>query len=83
MAWECSDCGRKEQGESKITVCHHCGRPVCKLHQQKVVDDDAFSAWPDHTVTRVAVHCLDCWQAFHPAVDSEPGAPGPQGLTTA
>jgi len=85
MAWECSDCGRKEQGESKITVCHHCGRPVCKLHRE-MVDDDAFSAWSDHITTNVAVHCLDCWATFHPqaaAAQAESGAPLARGLTTA
>ena len=74
MAWECSDCGRKEQGDSKITVCHHCGRPVCKMHRE-MIDDDAFSAWSDQTATSVAVHCLDCLQTFHPqATDVESGA---------
>jgi hypothetical protein len=81
MTWECSDCGQKELGGSKITVCHHCGRPVCKRHRE-MIDDDAFS-WSDQVATRVAVHCLDCLQVFHPqAADREPGA-RPQGLTTA
>jgi hypothetical protein len=81
MAWECSDCGQKEPNGSKITICHHCGRPVCKRHRQ-MVDDDAFS-WSDQAVTRVAVHCLDCWQIFHPqTVDGGSGA-RTQGLTTA
>lgn len=83
MAWECSDCGRKEQEDSKITVCHHCGRPVCKLHRV-MAEDDAFSIWPDQIATNIAVHCLDCWPAFHPqATHTESGAPGARGLTTA
>ena len=83
MAWECSDCDRKEPGGRKITVCHHCGRPVCNMHRARF-DDDAFSNWPDQAATRVAVHCLDCWQSFHPqAQDMESGSPSPQGLTAA
>lgn len=83
MAWECSDCGRKEQGEGKITICHHCGRPVCKSHRARI-DDDAFSAKSDHIATTIAVHCLDCWQAFHPqATDVESGADSARGLTRA
>jgi hypothetical protein len=81
MAWECSDCGSKELGESKITICHHCGKPVCRMHRV-MVRDDAFSSWRDHTASRVAVHCLDCRDAFHPqATNEESGTPSAQGLT--
>jgi len=83
MAWECSDCGRKEKPESKITVCHHCGRPVCSVHHEKI-DDGAFSAWSDQAAANVAVHCLDCLQIFHPrATDAESGGRSARGLTTA
>jgi hypothetical protein len=49
-----------------------------------MIVDETFSDSPDHTQTRVAVHCLDCRQVFHPdAVNLEPGTPSAQGLTTA
>ncbi len=83
MAWECSDCGQKEQGQRKITACHHCGKAVCKSHR-RMIDDEAFSAWPDQDMTRIAVHCLDCCQAYHSqAMDVETGLASAQGLTTA
>jgi len=83
MAWECSDCGREEERGSKITVCHHCGRPVCNLHRV-MVPDDAFNSSPGQIVTNFAIHCPGCWSAFHPqAANVESGAPGAGGWTTA
>lgn len=85
MAWDCSDCGGKEKGETRHPICHHCGKRVCRKHRE-MVEDDAFGAWPDQAASRVAVHCLDCRQEYHPeAVNVEPGAgtPSAQGLTAA
>jgi hypothetical protein len=83
MAWKCADCGSKEKGESKMPICHHCGKPVCKKHRE-MITDDAFSVSADPTATRVAVHCLDCRASFHPeATNMEPGSPSAQGLSVA
>lgn len=83
MAWECSDCGRKEQRGTKMPICHHCGKPVCRTHRE-MIEDEAFSYSRDPTQTRVAVHCLACRQAFHPQTPNlEPGTPSAQGLTAA
>jgi hypothetical protein len=83
MAWECSDCGRKEERGGKITVCHHCGRPVCD-QDRVMASDGAFDDSPGHRVTNVAVHCRDCWSAFHSrGATAEPGALGVGGWATA
>lgn len=81
MAWECADCGEKEQPKSKIPVCHHCGKPVCRKHRE-MITDDAFSAGPARATSRVAVHCLDCRKDFHPrASNVESGTAVAQGVT--
>lgn len=83
MAWECSDCGNKERRNDKLPICHHCGKPVCRVHRE-MIEDEAFSYSADPAQTRVAVHCLDCRQAFHPeASNLEPGTPSAQGRTAA
>lgn len=30
-------------GESQLSLCHHCGMPVCEQHGWVVVSDDAFA----------------------------------------
>jgi hypothetical protein len=83
MAWECSDCPEKERGNSKIPVCHHCGKPVCKEHREMIADD-AFSMTQDDFANRVAVHCLDCRKVFHPRSSNiEPDLTDVRGLTVA
>lgn len=82
MAWECADCGEKEQPNMKIPVCHHCGKPVCKRHRE-MIQDDAFSARDDSNTSRVAVHCLDHKREFHPrASNVESGGLASLGVTT-
>jgi hypothetical protein len=79
MAWECTYCPTKEQRNTKMPICHHCGSPVCKKHRKMVVDG-AFSASVDPAATRVAVHCLDCQADFHPDIlNMEQGTPDVQG----
>lgn len=79
MAWECAECGEKEPQGIILPGCHHCGRPVCGRHR-RLIDDAAFST----SATRVAVHCLGCWRAFHPeAPDVDLGAPSARGRTVA
>ena len=64
MAWECADCGEKEKDKVKMPVCHHCGKPVCQRHREKITDD-AFALVANTTTSPVAVHCLDCRRDFH------------------
>lgn len=82
MAWECADCGEKEQPGNKIPVCHHCGKPVCKRHREVIVDD-AFSDGSGPETSRVAVHCLEHKKEFHPrAANVESGTLASLGVTT-
>ena len=64
MTWECSECGIREKADQKITICHHCGKTVCKKHRE-VISDDAFSGGLPPNDSHVAVHCLDCKRDFH------------------
>ena len=83
MAWECADCGAKEQQNHMILVCHHCGKPVCGKHRE-VITDSAFSADLTRPAGRAGVHCMDCRKEYHrreskleqpPAVVAGPAAP--------
>lgn len=71
MVWECSDCDAREDSEGKVVVdavCHHCGKTLCRSHQQFVIDD-AFAATGSGgliPLDRIAVHCESCRRALHP-----------------
>lgn len=81
MAWECSDCGAREQGNSRMPICHHCGKLVCRKHREMIIDS-AFSPALGDSQSRVAVHCLVCRLTFHPnAANLEQGTPSAQGLS--
>jgi hypothetical protein len=71
MAWKCAYCGAP--GKAKwIAVCHHCGRPVCERHRERITDD-AFGA--GSSASRMAIHCPDCRRCYHPqALAAELGA---------
>ena len=70
MKWQCSYCGDEEKA-NRIPVCHHCGRPVCKLHRE-MIPDDAFSH--GLAASRIAVHCGDCRRTYHShTLNVEPG----------
>lgn len=76
MEWECADCGEKEPKDSKLLVCHHCGKPLCPRHHQ-IISDDAFSDGTGRPAARLAVHCSDCKKDYHPRATSlEPGMAG-------
>lgn len=64
--------------ESRISVCHHCGMPVCEEHGWVVAPDDAFAGataaglGPAGSLLRAtsaaplpAMHCRDCVDKFH------------------
>ncbi|MEV4051749.1 hypothetical protein AB0J55_11240 [Amycolatopsis sp. NPDC049688] len=80
MTWKCGDCDAEESSDGKVlvdAVCHHCGKPLCRSHQQSVIDD-AFAA-TDSTrlipVNRIAVHCESCRRAHHPRATLMDGRP--------
>jgi hypothetical protein len=62
--WECGDCSQPETRTRRVdAVCHHCGIPLCREHQRRLLDP-AFSGaligkglW--------AVHCADCRTRHH------------------
>ncbi|MGW3996089.1 hypothetical protein [Amycolatopsis sp. NPDC004772] len=85
MAWKCSDCDAEEDSAGKVVVdavCHHCGKPLCRLHQQAVLDDafavdtsaamDSIGLIP---VDRIAVHCESCRRDHHPRAALMNGRP--------
>lgn len=55
---ECGVCGAPAG-----IVCHHCGKPLCRDHWKKIVDD-AF-ADVEGLTGRDAYHCEDCKRQFH------------------
>jgi len=64
MALECASCGSTESVDA---VCHHCGKPVCGNREncRFEIQDSAFGSMLVGSSV-VAVHCRECWQAFHP-----------------
>ena len=72
MAWEYAYCGEPEKKSEWIPVCHHCGRPLCERHSQRITDD-AFGS--GSSASRMAIHCSDCRREHHPqTLNPEPGA---------
>lgn len=66
MAFECAECAPGESPGNKLSsVCHHCGKPLCKAHGRVVSTDRAFSDAPGK-LDRSAVHCDDCRRRHHP-----------------
>jgi hypothetical protein len=65
VTWECGDCSRPENPDLKVQwVCHHCGKLLCNDHRRVVLDGAFAGAATSHT--RMAVHCQDCRDAYHP-----------------
>lgn len=44
-----------------ISLCHHCGKPLCEEHGWIVAADDAFAT----TAPRPAMHCRECAETHH------------------
>ncbi len=70
MAWECSDCNAREDGDGKVVVdavCHHCGKPLCRPHQLAVIDDAFATTDSDGLIPedRIAIHCDSCRRTHH------------------
>ena len=64
MAWECGECNAREDRHTRIyAVCHHCGKPLCREDQVRIVDF-VFADEPG-PVGRIAVHCRPCMRRHH------------------
>lgn len=70
MSWDCAECSGRTGVDS---VCHHCGKSLCRQHVV-VVADDAFSdtggPWE-----RTAAHCPGCRSEHHPRARVATGGP--------
>jgi uncharacterized protein with PIN domain len=66
MFWECGECGVVEgkDGVRIDAVCHHCGKPLCRKHQVRIVDDALSS--DGAAAKQVTFHCDDCKKSYHP-----------------
>ena len=63
MAWECAECNRRESAYLKIdTVCHHCGKLLCREDGVEIADNALSSKGP---TVPTAIHCLTCKRKYH------------------
>lgn len=67
MGWRCAECGKAEEGKKFAidAVCHHCGKPLCRTHQNRI-GDDAFHGHEGQSSR--AVHCPQCRRRHHAAL---------------
>lgn len=66
MSWECAECNRREDRDTRIdAVCHHCGKPLCRGDRVEIADY-AFSGVAGK-LGQVAVHCRACKRKYHQA----------------
>jgi hypothetical protein len=64
MAWECGECNAREDRHTRIdAVCHHCGKPLCREDQVRIIDF-VFADEPG-LLGREAVHCRPCIRRHH------------------
>ena len=79
MTLKCTVDGRPEGPDHVISVCHHCGRPLCEEHGLVISADDAFDdsgEEPDRRTAQSgtsavkrpqpAMHCKQCLDESHP-----------------
>jgi hypothetical protein len=91
MTLKCTVDGRPEAADHLISVCHHCGRPLCEEHGWVVSADDAFdesgeepdSRTPQSAVAKPkhpqpAMHCKQCVDENHPRAYKHPGWADPR-----
>lgn len=96
MTLKCTVDGRPEDRDHVISVCHHCGRPICEQHGWVVSADDAFDdsgEEPDRRTPQSAVHpakrpqsaihCKQCVDKDHPRARSHPGWTDPREVPRA
>jgi hypothetical protein len=86
MTLKCTVDGRPEAADHVISVCHHCGRPVCEQHGWVVSVDEAFddsaedsgrrepqdAARTAKRVPQPAMHCKQCVDKDHPRAQKHP-----------
>jgi hypothetical protein len=60
MVWECDVCNEKQD---EIAVCHHCGRLLCRRHQQVIIEFALSRV--DGPIERKACHCKSCRKRYH------------------
>ena len=64
MAWECAECGHREDRHVRVdAVCHHCGKLLCRDDRVEIADL-AFAGTPG-PIPRTAIHCRRCKQRHH------------------
>lgn len=65
MPLECSVCLAADGKDGKVidTVCHHCGKPLCREHRVLILDEQFANQGAP--VPRHAYHCPGCHQAYH------------------
>jgi hypothetical protein len=81
MTLKCTADGRIESQGHPVSVCHHCGRPVCEQHGWVVSADDAFDDSPEESGRRMpqpAMHCKQCVDAHHLRAYKHPGWTDPK-----
>lgn len=56
----CYECG---SADNIVSLCHHCGRPLCELHAPKVLDENKFASTKEFAgldLDRIGVwHCAE------------------------
>jgi hypothetical protein len=74
--WICAVCGATEDeaGVFIDVVCHHCGRPLCGEHAERLFDE-AFGGFRAGQEA-LSDHCSACARAHHPRSRHWEGTPG-------
>lgn len=68
MTLKCTVDGTPASPAHIVSVCHHCGRPVCARHGVEIPSDDAFDGTNAESGIRVpvpAMHCKECADEHH------------------
>jgi hypothetical protein len=71
LSWECAECNVREDKNSRIALCHHCGKPLCRGDRVEIIDI-AFAGAPGR-IGQVAVHCKQCRRTYHRSDISQGG----------
>jgi hypothetical protein len=97
MTLKCTVDGRAESLGHLISVCHHCGKPICEQHGWVVSADEAFDDSAKESSKRVqqsavqsakrvpqpAMHCKQCVDDQHKGASKHPGWADPKEVQRA